>query len=114
PAQAAQLQEIPPSLHPLLVAGLQRRAIDRLYVHQTEALAHSAQGENVVVITPTASGKTLTYQLPVLQALINDSDARALYLFPTKALAQDQMASLRQWGSELTAAGVPLRAATYD
>jgi len=114
PAQEPQTQPIPDSLHPLLHTGLAERGIHHLYTHQTEAIEYAQRGESLCVITPTASGKTLTYQLPVLDALIRDEEARALYLFPTKALAQDQMAGLRQWSSNLNAGGVSLRAATYD
>lgn len=114
PAQDAETRPVPSSLHPLLHDGLAARGIHHLYTHQVEAFDHARGGENLCVITPTASGKTLTYQLPVLDALIRDPEARALYLFPTKALAQDQMAGLRQWSSDLGAGGVSLRAATYD
>ena len=62
-----------------------------LYSHQAEAMTQIAAGNNVVIVTPTASGKTLCYNLPVLNAIINDPSARALYLFPTKALAEDQL-----------------------
>ena len=71
-------------------------AIEQLYSHQAEAFAHVAAGRNIVVTTPTASGKTLCYNLPVLDAILRDPAARALYLFPTKALAQDQMAELHE------------------
>lgn len=114
PAQEAQSVSVPDALHPLLRTGLERRGIGRLYTHQAEAIEHARLGENLCVITPTASGKTLAYQLPVLDALIRDDEARALYLFPTKALAQDQMAGLRQWSSDLAEGGVTIRAGTYD
>src|SRR5262249_60782377 len=66
----------------------------RLYRHQAAAAEAVRAGENVVIVTPTASGKTLCYNLPVLNAVLENSDTRALYLFPTKALAQDQLAEL--------------------
>ncbi|RPJ86066.1 MAG: DEAD/DEAH box helicase, partial [Acidobacteria bacterium] len=86
--------DLPPNLSPPLAAALAARGIHRLYSHQREAwdLAHS--GQNFVVVTPTASGKTLCYNLPVLDKLSLDPAARAVYLFPTKALAQDQQAEL--------------------
>lgn len=114
PARRARLEPIPDSLHPLLRAGLVKRGIAQLYSHQAEALEHAQRGESLVVITPTASGKTLTYQLPVLNMLLRDDAARALYLFPTKALAQDQLAGLRSWANDLSTEGVSLRPATYD
>ena len=76
--------------------ALRTRGIDQFYSHQAEAVAHAIDGRNVVVITPTASGKTLCYNAPVLDAILRDSSTRALYLFPTKALAQDQLAELHQ------------------
>jgi superfamily II DNA helicase RecQ len=68
--------------------------MERLYTHQAEAFEAAWAGRDVVVVTPTASGKTLCYNLPVLGAILENPDARALYLFPTKALAQDQLAEL--------------------
>ena len=76
--------------------ALRARGIDQLYTHQAEAIAHALGGRNVVVVTPTASGKTLCYNAPVLQSILQDPSTRALYLFPTKALAQDQLAELHQ------------------
>ncbi|MBP8274651.1 MAG: DEAD/DEAH box helicase, partial [Acidobacteria bacterium] len=72
------------------------RGIDQLYSHQAEAVDHAMHGRNVVIVTPTASGKTLCYNVPVLDAILKDPASRALYLFPTKALAQDQLAELHQ------------------
>ncbi len=74
--------------------ALAARGIEQLYTHQAEAFAHVLGGRNVVTITPTASGKTLCYNAPVLNAILKDPSTRALYLFPTKALAQDQLAEL--------------------
>ena len=79
-------------LDPRIEAGLRARGIDALYSHQSEAIEAVHAGEDIVVVTPTASGKTLCYMLPVLQALAEDPSARALFLFPTKALGQDQVA----------------------
>ncbi len=82
---------VPEGLHPALRAGLASRGIDQLYCHQAEAFAAAKAGENVVVTTGTASGKSLADLLPVLQASLEDPSARTLMLFPTKALAQDQL-----------------------
>jgi DEAD/DEAH box helicase domain-containing protein len=92
----AQYLPFPDTLDPRLQQALRSRGIDRLYSHQAEAIAHATAGRNVVVITPTASGKTLCYNAPVLDAILRDHSTRALYLFPTKALAQDQLAELHQ------------------
>ena len=94
PAVAAQYAPFPAALDRHLVAALQSRGVSQLYTHQAEAIAHALEGRNVVVITPTASGKTLCYNAPVLNAILGDASSRALYLFPTKALAQDQLAEL--------------------
>lgn len=111
PARSASYDDHPDWLHPRIRAALASRGIERLYVHQREAIDAVHAGEDVVVVTPTASGKTLTYQLPTLQAILDDPAARALYLFPTKALGQDQVAEL----SELArAAELGIAAATYD
>ncbi|MCL4544665.1 MAG: DEAD/DEAH box helicase [Chloroflexi bacterium] len=85
----------PTTLDYRLLAALQDRGIEHPYSHQAEALARVVRGENIVVVTPTASGKSLCYNVPVIQRLLEKPQARALYLFPTKALAQDQLAELR-------------------
>jgi len=82
-----------------LIASLAARGINQLYTHQAQAFAHVLAGRNVVSITPTASGKTLCYNAPVLNAILKDPATRALYLFPTKALAQDQLAELHALSS---------------
>lgn len=98
-------------LSPQLVAALRKRGAEKLYSHQSEAARLAAAGQNIVVVTPTASGKTLCYNLPVTDAILADRQARALYIFPTKALAQDQLSEL----SELAeAVGAPIKAFTYD
>ena len=94
PTQAGRYAEFPAALDPRLVATLSAGGVERLYSHQATAVAAALRGEHVTVATPTASGKTLCYNLPVLHTLLNDPAARALYLFPTKALAQDQLAEL--------------------
>src|SRR4029450_1369522 len=98
-----------------LVAALSGRGITQLYTPQAEAFAHVLAGRNVVTITPTASGKTLCYNGPVLNAILHDHAARALYLFPTKALAQDQLAELHSL-SEIVARNEDLSIGvfTYD
>ena len=85
----------PKELDPRLVDGLRGRGIEAPYTHQAAAYAAVRAGRNVVVVTPTASGKTLCYNLPVLDAVARNEAARALYLFPTKALAADQLVELR-------------------
>jgi DEAD/DEAH box helicase domain-containing protein len=95
PAVAAQLAPFPDALDPRLKAALLSRGVGQLYSHQAEAIEHALAGRHTVVITPTASGKTLCYNAPVLDAVLKDPSSRALYLFPTKALAQDQLAELQ-------------------
>jgi DEAD/DEAH box helicase domain-containing protein len=110
PAREARFADFPDALEPRLVAALRGRGIERLWSHQREAFDHVAAGRDVVVVTPTASGKTLCYNLPVLDATLRGG-AKALYLFPTKALAQDQVAEL----SALNQAGeLGVRAYTFD
>src|SRR5207249_2713386 len=94
-----------------LRAALERRGIARLYGHQAEAFDRIQAGSNVVIVTPTASGKTLCYNLPVLNHLLTDPGARAMYLFPTKALAEDQLHELQTAIDEM---GADIRAFTYD
>ncbi len=109
PARAGRYAELPASLPDAIVRALRARGIHQLYSHQLEAWDATQRGEHVVVVTPTASGKTLCYTLPVLAAATRQS--RALYLFPTKALAQDQVAELL----EINRAGnLGLRASTFD
>ena len=111
PALDAVYGEWPAWLDPRLRAGLAKRGIERPYVHQADAIEAVHAGEDVVVVTPTASGKSLCYTVPVLQALAEDPSARALFLFPTKALGQDQVAEL----SELVRdAGLEVASACYD
>ena len=111
PARDASFAELPPWIDRRIVAGLAARGIDRLYTHQADALETVRAGDDVVVVTPTASGKTLCYAIPTLQAIAEDPAARALWLFPTKALGQDQVAEF----SELSAAaGLAVSTATYD
>ena len=95
PAVAARYAPFPEALDERLRRALASRGISQLYTHQAEAIDHALAGRHVVVITPTASGKTLCYNAPVLNAILQDPSSRALYLFPTKALAQDQLAELQ-------------------
>ena len=94
PAREAQWAEFPEWIHPELRAAYTAKGIRKLYTHQAAAAEAVHAGKNVVIVTPTASGKTLCYNLPILNAILGDTDTRALYLFPTKALAQDQLAEL--------------------
>jgi DEAD/DEAH box helicase domain-containing protein len=94
PAREARHADFPDDLDPRLRDVLGRRGVERPYTHQREAYDAARAGRDAVVVTPTASGKTLCYNLPVLDTILKDPDARALYLFPTKALAQDQLAEL--------------------
>src|SRR2546430_4087810 len=111
PAATAEFAQLPAGLRPELVAALGRRGIDRLYSHQAEAYDAVKRGRHLVVVTPTASGKTLCYNLPVLQRLLEQPEKRALYVYPTKALAQDQLAELGALKSGLP---IDLRVDTYD
>src|SRR2546426_5633414 len=91
PAREAVFANFPDWLDPRIVTGLAPRGIERPYSHQAEALEMARACRDFVVVTPTASGKTLCYALPILQAIADDPAARALLLFPTKALGQDQV-----------------------
>ena len=95
PARPARYGGFPDKLNPKLIEALQRKGVHDLYTHQREAVDAILEGENVCVVTPTASGKTLCYNVPVLNRLMANPDARALYLFPTKALSQDQVNELK-------------------
>ncbi|HKS90823.1 MAG TPA: DEAD/DEAH box helicase, partial [Tepidiformaceae bacterium] len=109
--RAARYGEWPEGLDARLTGALARRGIARPYVHQAAAIERSLSGEPCVVVTPTASGKTLCYNVPVLDGILRDDSARALYLFPTKALAQDQLDELQ---GLIDAMGVDVRTFTYD
>ncbi|HSF14494.1 MAG TPA: DEAD/DEAH box helicase [Vicinamibacteria bacterium] len=111
PPLPADLADFPPELMTAIADALKRRGIDRLYAHQKECFERVRAGENVVVVTPTASGKTLCYNLPVLDRVLREPDTRALYLFPTKALSQDQLAELHGLIQDI---GADIRVFTYD
>ncbi|HNC08830.1 MAG TPA: DEAD/DEAH box helicase, partial [Anaerolineales bacterium] len=110
PPRAAQTHPIPDDVPATLREALSSRGISQLYSHQLTAWTHARTGRNVILSTGTASGKTLAYNLPVLANMLEDPQARALYLFPTKALAQDQYANLESLQSSL----VNLKSAIYD
>ena len=92
-------------------ASCAHAGIERLYGHQADSYRHVRAGDNVVLVTPTASGKTLAYNLPILSHFLRDAPATALYLFPTKALSQDQQAEL---DGLVQGGGLPVPAFTYD
>jgi DEAD/DEAH box helicase domain-containing protein len=111
PAREASFAPMPDWLDPRIVAGLRARDIGQLYSHQAEAIQAVHDGQDVVVVTPTASGKSLCYTLPALQAIAADPAARALFMFPTKALGQDQVT---EFGKLAEAAGIATISSTYD
>ena len=111
PALPAHFADFPDDLRPELVDALKRRGIDRLYAHQREAFEKVSEGDNIVVVTPTASGKTLCYNLPVLNRVLEEPETRALYLFPTKALSQDQLSELHGLIQDI---GADIKTFTYD
>ena len=109
PGRTASFASPTAPLPPKLAAILAQRGVNRLYAHQAEAMDRARRGENLMVVTGTASGKTLCYNLPVVERLMEQREARALYLYPTKALAQDQLGKLIEWGLFQQ-----MRPATYD
>jgi DEAD/DEAH box helicase domain-containing protein len=111
PAREAQNAPFPPGLHPRLIEVLKARGINELYTHQAKSFTLAQEGKNLVVVTPTASGKTLCYNLPIINELLANPESRALYLFPTKALSQDQLVELMRWSEQL---GEDIRTFTYD
>jgi DEAD/DEAH box helicase domain-containing protein len=111
PAREPRTAPFPPSLSARLVEVLKARGYASLYTHQALAFTLASEDKNLVVVTPTASGKTLCYNLPILSELIANPEARALYLFPTKALSQDQLVELNRWTEKL---GDEVRTFTYD
>jgi len=98
PSREAQWASMPEWVRPELVRAYEAKGIEQLYSHQAEAAERVHQGKNVAIVTPTASGKTLCYNLTVLNAILENPDTRALYIFPTKALAQDQLSELQDLG----------------
>jgi DEAD/DEAH box helicase domain-containing protein len=118
PAVTAQYAPFPQGLDARLTRALAARGVTQLYTHQAEAIEHALAGRHMVVITPTASGKTLCYNAPVLNAILENRSSRALYLFPTKALAQDQLAELQtlaeMFGAIAGGSGEQIGVFTYD
>src|SRR5687767_13886047 len=114
PARAASHAPFPSGIDDRLRNALKSRGIEQLYTHQAIAVDHALARRNVVVTTPTASGKTLCYNAPVLNAILADPSARALYLFPTKALAQDQLAELHELANVLSGDDTSIGVFTYD
>lgn len=113
PPRPAHYSDFPPGLSPRMIAAVRELDWAPLYTHQAATVEAALAGSNVVTVTSTASGKTLGYNIPVVDELLADGQARALYLFPTKALAQDQAAALGQFLSALDATDrIPVR--TYD
>src|SRR3989304_6845473 len=111
PPEEPNLVPFPDALDTRLAGALTARGIAALYCHQAEAVEAALAGEHVAVVTPTASGKTLCYNLPVLNTLLAEPEARALYLFPTKALSMDQVDELL---GLVRALEVDIKAYTYD
>mgnify|MGYP003565963542 CR=1 FL=1 len=110
-AQSAITVPFPELVPEKITKILQEEGISSLYSHQASAYEQIRAGNNVVIVTPTASGKTLTYNLPILTSLLEDKEIRTLYLFPTKALAQDQVHELHNMIDKL---GEPIICHTFD
>src|ERR671916_2823744 len=108
PPRPADLVGLPENMHPELASALAKMGVGRLYSHQREAYELVRSGENVVVATATASGKSLCYKIPAFENALESAASRALFLYPTKALAQDQMGKIRAFGVR------SVHPATYD
>lgn len=111
PATSGRFADYPAWVHPSITKALQDQGVNRLYSHQAQAIEAAHEKKHVVVVTPTASGKTLCYNIPVLNAIINEPETRALYMFPTKALSQDQMKGVHEL---IEALGLSAGTFTYD
>lgn len=111
PAKEGVYSEIPAEVHPSLKDALRQKGISHLYIHQAMAYEAIQAGKNVLTVTPTASGKTLSYNLPVIDQILKNSATRALYLFPTKALASDQVSELHELVDFI---GADIKTHTYD
>jgi DEAD/DEAH box helicase domain-containing protein len=107
----AQLVDMPNEIDDRIRKALHKRGVEKLYTHQSSAFQLAMEGNSFTAVTPTASGKTLCYNLPVLQTIMDNPDSRALYIFPTKALAQDQKSELNEIIAE---AEVSINSYTYD
>src|SRR5690606_36350170 len=112
PAQPARTRQPAEPLHPVVARALKAYGIEALYSHQADAIDAVRRGEHVAIVTGTPSGKSLCYHLPILESLVTEPGATALYLFPTKALAQDQLRGLVRW-KEIEPE-LPIMAGTYD
>ncbi len=110
-ARPARYGLFPANMQPELRQALEKRGIRQLYSHQSQAIEHTLAGKNVVVVTPTASGKTLCYNIPVLNRILTQPESRALYLFPTKALSQDQMHEVHEIVTDM---GRDIKVFTFD
>ena len=111
PAREARYADFPSQLDARLIPVLEKRGIHSLYTHQAHAVREILDGHDVVVVTPTASGKTMCYNLPILSAILRNPDTRALYLFPTKALSSDQVNELYDL---IQLSGADIKTYTYD
>ena len=111
PKQEARFAPFPDGLDSRILPALEKHHVRQLYTHQADAFQAIAEGRDVVIVTPTASGKTLCYNLPVLNEILHNPDARALYLFPTKALSADQVSELYEL---IELMGVDIKTYTYD
>jgi DEAD/DEAH box helicase domain-containing protein len=113
PPRPARYADFPDGLDPRLIAALRRKGTAPLYIHQAAAVQAALEGQNVVLVTGTASGKSLAYLLPVMNTMLDEPEARAMFLFPTKALAQDQAAATMEFVEEFSSGEtIPVR--TYD
>ena len=111
PAKEAVYEDFPDFLDERIIKALEGRGVRKLYSHQASAIRAVHEGDSIVVVTPTASGKTMCYNVPVMDAILKDESSRALFLFPTKALSQDQTTELHEL---ITEAGVDVKTYTYD
>lgn len=111
PPREAVYAEFLEEIDPKIKSVLEKRGIKKLYSHQASAIENVFSRKNVVIVTPTASGKTLCYNLPVINKILNEPESRALYLFPTKALSQDQVAELHQL---ITTLNCDIKTYTFD
>jgi DEAD/DEAH box helicase domain-containing protein len=114
PPRSARYTIIPNGVHSKLRESLNHTGIEKLYSHQSTSWDAVQRGENIAIVTGTASGKTLCYNIPVIDSMLRDPQATALYIFPTKALAQDQLAGLQELLTWISTPEAPIAPATYD
>ncbi|MFD2445812.1 DEAD/DEAH box helicase [Bacillus sp. CGMCC 1.16607] len=110
-SKPAITEPLPVNLHHKLIEALKNKGIDQLYSHQRTAYERVQNNQSIVAVTPTASGKTLCYNLPILQSILDNKNSRALYIFPTKALAQDQKSEINEL---IQSSDMNLNSYTYD